>query len=261
MTEKESLVPYYEEYPKMSIYCPGLTYTEWVGFYASLMVGIMTQAFTNKSRYIETSLASTHKTSTMEDITWAYAVGATNKFMLEFENKNHLFKPAWKTQYFRLFYLIASCCVRSHNFPELEKEQPESIESMTMLQQFFRTSGIGTYSPKTEEGRLLSVDKCVMGPLILASRMNRTLEKWQVRNIEVSICYVVSKSQGELPVFYSMPNDSVQPYWFSSCPQKTQGCFLVFSIFVFPPSLTLVSYLSLFRVCSQQMLPHHGLPK
>jgi hypothetical protein len=183
--ENVSPLPYLDKHPAMSIYCPGVTYNEWLGFYSSLMARIMTLSFTNKSKYLETCLTSMHKGTSMEVLNWAYAVGATNKFMLEFEIKNHLFKPTWKIQYLRLFYLIASCCVHNHNFKELKKERRESVDARTMLEEFFRTTGIGSFSPKLAAGCLISVDNYVMAPLKLAIKEEREFARFQVRVVEV----------------------------------------------------------------------------
>jgi hypothetical protein len=176
------LLPYLDSTPTVSTFCPGLTYNEWMGYTGSLMSRIMTLAFIIKSWYIENSLVSFYKqTKSVEEITWAYAVGLTNRFMLEFEIKHHLYKPTWKMQWVQLFYLIASCCVRNHSFRDLRPERVKRIDVIAMLKQLFRSAGVGTFSPKSGEGKLLSDDDYVMGPLKLASNKKRELNKFEVR--------------------------------------------------------------------------------
>jgi hypothetical protein len=202
VSENESPLPYLDKHPNISIYCPGFTYNEWIGYYAALMARIMTRSYNNKSKYIESCLAQSHKGATVEDVTWAYAVGATNKFMQEFQYKNCLFKPNWQIPYLRLFYLIASCCVHNHIFPELDKEAPEQINAMKMLSQLFSKSGKGSFSPKLAEGCLISEDNYTMAPLKLAPWEERELDQFQVRFLSISNCLLVSKTQGVLLVFF-----------------------------------------------------------
>jgi hypothetical protein len=206
--QNEPALPYQLTHPSLPSFCPGLTYNEWVAFFAALMPRIMTRAYNNKSRYIETCLAQNHKGATVEEVTWAYAVGATNKFMQEFQYKNGLFKPNWKIQYLRLFYLIASCCVQPNYFPELKMMQPIKIDATKMLKYLFSNSGIGSFSPKIEAGCLISNDKYAMGPLKLANKEIRDFAQFQVRTFAVFICQLLSKTQGDNLVFFCDSNES-----------------------------------------------------
>jgi hypothetical protein len=175
------LLPYLEAHLSFGNNSPGLSYNEWVGFYASTMARIITLAFNNKSKYIEACLTQSHKGKLVEDVAWAYTVGMTNRFMIEFEMKKCLFKPNWKIQYLRLFYLIASCWVHPHYFPESERVKPEQIDAMKMLRQLFDSLGIGSFRPKIAHGCLISNDHYVMAPLKLAINKDRAFANFQVR--------------------------------------------------------------------------------